>query len=656
MAKRRGLLVCQEEHDVAQLLDRIDSPRDLRALTYDQLQALAQEIRDFLVRTVDGIGGGGHLASNLGVVELSLALHRLFDSPKDKIIWDVSHQVYVHKILTGRKDRMHTIRQFGGLSGFADRKESEHDVFGAGHAGTSISAAVGMAVARDLKGEDFYTIAVIGDGAMTCGMALEAMNHAGHLGLHRLIVILNDNAMSISPNVGALSRNLNKLRVDPLYRNAKREIGELVEHLPLGRQVWEGAKRVKASVRDLLVPASFWEQFGFEYYGPIDGHDIRELEATLKAIKKVEGKPVLLHVLTEKGHGVPEAAADPIKSHSGTYWLKKTDPSAPPPRPTYSQVFAQAVQELIESDPRVVAITAAMLEGTGLAPVHARHPDRVFDVAIAEQHAVTFAAGLATQGIRPIAAIYSTFLQRGYDSVVHDVVVQNLPVVFAMDRAGFVGDDGKTHQGFIDISYMRCLPNMVVSAPKDERELRDLLYTGIQHNGPFAVRYPRGSGPGAPTNLPMQVLPVGKGELLREGRVIALVGFGAPVTECLKAAELLATEGIDAAVVNARFAKPLDEELLLGVAQTTAGIITAEENVRAGGFGDAVLELLADHGLADRYLGALAMPDAIVDHGPQATMRHLYRLDAEGIAAAAREALAGRGASRHAAAPTPSLA
>ncbi|WP_322795440.1 1-deoxy-D-xylulose-5-phosphate synthase [Tepidiforma sp.] len=627
---------------MTKLLDRIESPRDLRGLTYDQLEALAQEIREFLVQTVDGIGGGGHLASNLGVVELTLALHRLFDSPRDKIVWDVSHQVYVHKIVTGRKDRMHTIRQFGGLSGFADRKESEHDVFGAGHAGTSISAAVGMAVARDLKGEDFYSIAVIGDGAMTCGMALEAMNHAGHLGLHRLIVILNDNAMSISPNVGALSRNVNKLRVDPLYRNAKREIGELVEHLPLGKHVWAGAKRVKASLRDLLVPARFWEQFGFEYYGPIDGHDIRELEQTLSAIKRVEGKPVLLHVLTEKGHGVPEAAADPIKSHSGTYWLKKQDPAAPKPRPTYSQVFAQTTQELIESDPRVVAITAAMLEGTGLAPVHAKHPGRVFDVAIAEQHAVTFAAGLATQGMRPIAAIYSTFLQRGYDSVVHDVVVQNLPVVFAMDRAGFVGDDGKTHQGFIDISYLRCLPNMVVSAPKDEAELRDLLYTGVHHDGPFAVRYPRGTGPGAPTDQPMRAIPIGQGEVLREGSDITLVGFGAPVTECLKAAELLAAEGIDAAVVNARFAKPLDRELLLRFARETAGIITAEENVRAGGFGDAVLELLADEGLADRFLGALAMPDAIVDHGPQSTMRQLHRLDAEGIAEAARSALASR--------------
>jgi len=639
---------------LTEILDRIDGPRDLRGLTYDQLAELSGEIRNFLVETVDCIGGGGHLASNLGVVELSIALHRLFDTPQDKIVWDVSHQIYVHKILTGRKARMSTIRQFGGLSGFADRGESEHDMFGAGHAGTSISAAVGMAMAREITGEDYWSIAVIGDGAMTAGMALEAMNHAGHLGTTKLIVVLNDNAMSISPNVGALSRNVNKLRVDPLYRTAKRDLGEFVEHLPLGRQMWQGAKRVKSSMRDLLVPASFWEQFGFEYYGPIDGHNVTELETTLSAIKRVPGKPVLLHILTEKGHGIPEAAADPVKSHSGTYWLKKpAAPDAPKPKPTYSQVFAQATQELIESDPKVVAITAAMLEGTGLAPVHAKHPDRVFDVGIAEQHAVTFAAGLATQGVKPICAIYSTFLQRGFDSVVHDVVVQNLPVVFAMDRAGFVGDDGKTHQGFIDISYLRCLPNMVIAAPKDERELRDLLYTGVNHDGPFALRFPRGAGPGAPTDEPMQRIPIGRAEVLREGKDIALVGFGTSVAECLRAADILEEAGTQASVINARFAKPLDEEVLLNYARTTGGIVTAEENVRAGGFGEAVLSLLTDHGLADKYLANISMPDVIVDHGPQTTFRQIYQLDGAGIAARTTESLAAAPPEQAAAAPDP---
>ncbi|MCC7363783.1 MAG: 1-deoxy-D-xylulose-5-phosphate synthase [Dehalococcoidia bacterium] len=623
------------------LLDRIHSPADLRGLSYDELHQLAGEIRGFLVDTVECIGGGGHLASNLGVVELSIVLHRLFDTPQDKILWDVSHQVYVHKILTGRRERMSTIRQYGGLSGFADRNESDHDAFGAGHAGTAISAAVGMAVARDMKGEDFDVIAVVGDGAMTAGMALEAMNHAGHMNTQRLIVVLNDNAMSISPNVGALSRNVNKLRVDPHYRRAKKDLGNIVEHLPLGHQMWEGAKRVKASMRDMLVPASFWEQFGFEYYGPIDGHDIHELEETLTKIRKVSSKPVLLHILTEKGHGIPEAAADPIKSHSGTFWLKQSDGKVP--APTYSQVFANATQELIESDERVVAVTAAMLEGTGLAPVHAKHPDRVFDTAIAEQHAVTFAAGMATQGIRPIVAIYSTFLQRGFDSVVHDVVVQDVPVVFALDRAGFVGDDGKTHQGFLDISYLRCLPNMVVAAPKDEKELRDLLYTGVNQDSPFAIRFPRGAGPGARTDLPMERIPVGKGEVLREGPDITLVGFGVTVNECEKAARILEEDGIAATVINARFAKPLDEDLLLHAARATAGLVTAEENVRAGGFGEAVMALLAGNGLGDRFLDAITMPDAIVDHGPQSTFRKLWQLDAAGIAERARLALARRG-------------
>jgi len=621
------------------ILDRVNSPADLRALSNAELQELAGEVREFLVETVHCIGDGGHLASNLGVVELSIALHRLFDSPTDKILWDVSHQIYVHKILTGRKERMATIRQYHGLSGFADRTESEHDAFGAGHAGTAISAAVGMAVARDLRGEHNHVVAVVGDGAMTAGMSLEAMNHAGHL-QKDVIVILNDNAMSISPNVGALSRNVNKLRIDPLYRNAKREIGSMVEHLPLGRQMWEGAKRVKASMRDLLVPARFWEQFGFEYYGPIDGHDLYELEATLAAIKKVRTKPVLLHILTEKGHGIPEAAADPIKSHSGTFWMKKAaDPAAPPPLPSYSQVFAQATQELIEQDPRVVAVTAAMLEGTGLAPVQRKHPDRVFDVGIAEQHAVTFAAGMATQGMRPIAAIYSTFLQRGFDSIVHDVVVQNLPVVFAMDRAGYVGDDGKTHQGFIDISYLRCLPNMVVAAPKDETELRDLLYTGVNHGGPFTLRFPRGTGTGAPTNLPMAEIAIGKAEVLREGRDVTLLAFGTPVAECLQAARILQDAGIEATVVNARFARPLDEDLILRLARDTGGIVTAEENVQAGGFGEGVLALLSANGLADRLLSMIAMPDAIIDHGPQGTFRHLHGLDAAGIAERARSVL-----------------
>ena len=511
-----------------------------------------------------------------------------------------------------------------------------------------------MAAARDLRGEDHHVIAVIGDGAMTAGMAFEGLNHAGHLGTN-LIVILNDNSMSISPNVGALSRNVNKLRIEPHYRRVKQEIegriDGLVEQFPIGRNlardVWQGAQRVQSSMRDLIVPASFWEQFGFDYYGPIDGHNLGELEATLAAVKKVRGKPVLLHILTEKGHGIPEAAADPVQSHSGTFWLKEAPaPDAPKAPPTYSKVFAQAVSELIEQDPRVVAITAAMLEGTGLAATQKKHPERVFDVGIAEQHGVTFAAGLATQGMRPIAAIYSTFLQRGFDSIVHDIVVQKLPVIFALDRAGFVGDDGKTHQGFIDTSYMRCLPNMVVSAPKDEAELRDLLFTAVAHNMPFSVRYPRGAGPGAPTDQPMKKIPVGQSELLRDGSDVTLIGFGASVIECVKAGDLLASEGIDARVINARFAKPLDEEAILAAARETGGIITAEENVRAGGFGEAVLTVLADNGVSDSLLLNLTMPDDIVDHGPQKVYRGVYDLDGDGIARRAIEVLKDRGALR----------
>ncbi|HCU99776.1 MAG: 1-deoxy-D-xylulose-5-phosphate synthase [Dehalococcoidia bacterium] len=631
---------------MALLLDKINSPADLRSLSSEELEQLAGEIREELVNTIQGIGGGGHLASNLGVVELTLSLHRQFDSPTDRMLWDVSHQVYVHKMVTGRRDQMATIRQYEGLSGFADRNESPHDLFGAGHAGTSISAATGMAAARDLRGEDHHVIAIIGDGAMTAGMAFEGLNHAGHLGTN-LIVILNDNSMSISPNVGALSRNVNKLRIEPHYRRAKQEIGEIVEQFPIGRnlaeQMWNTAQRVKSSMRDLIVPASFWEQFGFDYYGPIDGHNLNELEETLSQVKKVRGKPVLLHVLTEKGHGIPEAAADPVKSHSGTFWLKEAPaPDAPKAPPTYSQVFAQAVGELIEKDSRVVAITAAMLEGTGLASTQKEHPDRVFDVGIAEQHGVTFAAGLATQGMRPIAAIYSTFLQRGFDSIVHDIVVQKLPVIFALDRAGFVGDDGKTHQGFIDTSYMRCLPNMVVTAPKDEAELRDLLFTAVTQDSPFSVRYPRGAGPGAPTDQPMKNIPIGKSELLRDGMDVTLIGFGASVIECVKASELLLLEGVEARVINARFAKPLDQDMILAAARETGGIITAEENVRAGGFGEAVLALLADHKAPEALLLNLTMPDDIVDHGPQKVYRGVYDLDGEGIARQAMKVLLDR--------------
>jgi len=620
---------------VSRTLDRIASPDDLRTLSVPELKDLAQEIREELVATTAQTGG--HLASNLGVVELTLALHRVFHSPQDKIVWDVSHQIYVQKLLTGRRDRFHTIRTLGGLSGFADRTESPHDQFGAGHAGTAISAALGMATARARTGEDYHVVAVLGDGALTAGMAMEALNHAGHLNAG-MLVILNDNGMSISPNVGALAHSINqavnRVRLDPLYQGANRLGEKILDHLPAGHRLVRLAAGLKSRARATLYqPAWFFEHFGFEYFGPVDGHDLEELLLAMDGIKDYLDRPVLLHVVTQKGHGYAPAEEDPIKLH-GVSPAGATKPAAP----SYSQVFAQTCTKLIEQNPRVVAITAAMLEGTALVATAKAHPDRVYDVGICEQHAVTFAAGLATQGVRPICAIYSTFLQRGYDQVVHDVAVQNLPVLFALDRAGFVGDDGRTHQGAFDIAYLRCLPNMVLAAPKDENEFQHLLYTGTRHPGPFAVRYPRGTGTGTPLDEDLHEIPVGTGELLREGDDVAILAYGAPVTAALDAAERLADSGIQCAVVNARFAKPLDETLILEVCRRARAVITAEEHVLAGGFGAAVLELLNAHGI-ERPVITRTMPDACVEHGPQAHFRHLHGLDADGLTAAARELL-----------------
>ena len=618
-----------QERTVTRILDRIGSPADLHDLSLDEMKELAQEVREELVDTTAETGG--HLASNLGVVELTLALHRVFESPTDKIVWDVSHQVYVQKLLTGRRDRFHTIRTLGGLSGFADRSESPHDQFGAGHAGTAISAALGMAMARERTGARYHAVAVLGDGALTAGMAMEALNHAGHLRAG-MLVILNDNGMSISANVGALAQTINRVRMDPLYQGANRMGEKLLDRMPAGHRLVKLAARLKSRARATLYqPAWFFEHFGFEYFGPVDGHDLEELLLALDGIREFLDRPVLLHVLTQKGHGYPPAEEDPIKLH-GVSPAGSTKAAAP----TYSQVFANTCTKLIEQDARVVAISAAMLEGTGLVSTAKQHPDRVYDVGICEQHAVTFAAGLATQGVRPICGIYSTFLQRGYDQVVHDVAIQNLPVTFALDRAGFVGDDGRTHQGAFDIAYLRCLPNMVLAAPKDENELQHLLYTGTQHDGPFAVRFPRGAGHGVPLDGELRALPVGKAELLREGEDVAILAYGPPVMAALEAAERLADFGIQCAVVNARYAKPLDEELLLDVCRTARAVLTLEEHVLAGGFGAAVLELLAASGLHHLPVLMRTMPDVPVEHGPQAHFRRLYGLDADGITAAVR--------------------
>ncbi|HIE17432.1 MAG TPA: 1-deoxy-D-xylulose-5-phosphate synthase [Dehalococcoidia bacterium] len=606
------------------VLDKIDSPADLKGLGFAELKRLAAEIRQQLIQTVSL--NGGHLASNLGVVELTIALHRVFTSPEDKIVWDVGHQCYAHKLLTGRRDKFGTLRQYGGLSGFTTRAESPHDPFGAGHAGTSVSAALGIALARDLNKSSYHVVAIIGDGSLGAGMAFEAVNHAGHLGT-KLIVVLNDNGMSISPSVGAMSKLLNQVRFDARYEFAKKKVRKTVARLPFGELAWELSKRIKSRFESVLLPNIFWEQLGFSYLGPVDGHNIKELEAALTRARDFESKPVLVHVLTRKGKGYAVAEANATKFHG----VPPNDAKAKD-APSYSQVFGRTVLRLMQQNKRVVAITAAMLDGTGLTSVAAHFPDRVFDVGICEQHAVTLAAGLATQGFIPIVAIYSTFLQRAYDQIIHDVCIQNLPVVFALDRGGIVGDDGKTHQGAFDISYLRAIPNMIIAAPKDEDELQHLLYTAINAGQPVAVRYPRGSGHGVALASDFRLLPLGKGEMLKEGGDVGILAIGSAVYPALTAAEKLGKEGIHCTVANARFAKPLDSELIMGLAASTKRLLTVEENALAGGFGSAVLELLGKIKLEGVKVECLGLPDRFIEHGTQELFRAMFKLDSEGIA------------------------
>ncbi|MBX6754599.1 MAG: 1-deoxy-D-xylulose-5-phosphate synthase [Thermorudis peleae] len=610
-------------------LEQINSPQDLKRLTIPQLEVLAQEIRQTIIETVIG-KTGGHFAPNLGTVELTLALHYVFDSPRDKIVWDVGHQAYPHKLVTGRRDRFHTIRQEGGLSGFLQREESEHDIFGAGHASTSISAALGIAVAGKLKGEHFHTVAVIGDGALTGGMAYEALNNAGSLQVP-LIVVLNDNEMSIAPNVGGLAKYLSRIRANTRYRQAKAEIERLLRRLPQGDLLLNLSYRFLDGLKEAVYHTMIWEELGFTYIGPIDGHNLRELIETFQLVKQIDG-PVFVHTLTIKGKGYQPAEDDPFKHHSATVKV----PGAPPTPPRYQDVFGETLTQLAYHDPRIVAITAAMPDGTGLLPFAKAHPERFFDVGIAEQHAVTFAAGLATQGMRPVAAIYSTFLQRAYDQVIHDVCIQRLPVVFALDRAGLVGEDGRTHHGVFDFAYLRCLPNMVVMAPKDEDELRHMLKTAIDYEaGPIALRYPRGSGVGVPLLGDPHPLPIGRGELLREGRDVTLLAIGSTVLPAERAADILAEEGIEATVINARFVKPLDRTLILDAIRETGLLVTIEEAQAAGGFGSAVLELLANEGtqIPVRVLG---LADRFYDHASQSSLRKQAGIDAESIARQAR--------------------
>ncbi len=605
------------------LLDSIHSPKDLRHLPRQQLQSLADELRAFLLDSVSQTGG--HLSSNLGTVELSVALHYVYNTPEDRIVWDVGHQTYPHKILTGRRNRMGTLRQLGGLSGFPRRDESEYDTFGTAHSSTSISAALGMAIAARQKGEERYSIAVIGDGAMTAGMAFEALNNAGVEEDIRLLVILNDNDMSISPPVGALNRYLAQLMSGQFYA-AARNVGKTV--LKNAPPLLSLAKRLEQQAKGMVVPATLFEKFGFNYIGPIDGHDLESLIPTLENIKHLKG-PQFLHVVTRKGQGYQLAEADPIAYHGPG----KFDPSiglqkpATPPKTTFTQVFGQWLCDMAAADERLVGITPAMREGSGMVEFHHRFPKRYYDVGIAEQHAVTFAGGLACEGLKPVVAIYSTFLQRAYDQMVHDVALQNLPVVFALDRAGLVGADGATHAGNYDIAFTRCIPNMSVACPADEAECRQLLTTAYRQNHPVTVRYPRGAGVGTVPATTLQDLPFGKGELRRKGQRVALLAFGTLLYPALEAAEQL-----DATVVNMRWAKPLDHALLDEVARSHDAIVSIEDGCIMGGAGSAVLEYLQAHGLNCPVL-QLGFPDVFIEHGDPVRLLQMQGLDAAGIVA-----------------------
>jgi 1-deoxy-D-xylulose-5-phosphate synthase len=607
------------------LLSRIDTPADLRRLSRSELNTLATELREHVLQSVSRTGG--HLSSNLGTVELTIALHYVFDTPSDRLVWDVGHQTYPHKILTGRRDRMDTLRQLGGISGFPRRDESEYDTFGTAHSSTSISAALGMAIAAQHKGEKRHAVAIIGDGAMTAGMAFEALNNAGmpHAGkVPNLLVVLNDNDMSISPPVGALNKYLARLMSGKFYAAAREGAKSVLKNAP---PLFELARRFEEHAKGMVVPGTIFEEFGFNYVGPIDGHDLDALIPTLENLRDKPGAQ-FLHVVTKKGYGYKLSEADPIKYHGPTPFDPKVGIQKPatPPKTTFTQVFGQWLCDMAEADDRLVAITPAMREGSGMVEFHKRFPARYFDVGIAEQHAVTFAAGLACEGVKPVVAIYSTFLQRAYDQLIHDVAIQNLPVTFALDRAGLVGADGATHAGAYDIAYLRCIPNMAVLTPADENECRNALTTAFRRDHPVAVRYPRGAGVGTPLQSTLDELPWGKGELRRRGERIAILAFGTLLYPALVAAERL-----DATVANMRFAKPLDVELVAELARTHEALVTVEEGCLPGGAGSAVMQALQTAGMTTPVL-ALGLPDAFIEHGDPAKLLSLNGLDADGIA------------------------
>ena len=607
------------------LLDQIDKPSDLKPLSHEELEQVAQEVRDTIVSVITE--RGGHLASNLGVVELTLALHRVFDSPTDRIVWDTTNQMYTHKLVTGRRNEFKDIRLEGGLSGFGEPSESPHDTLAAGHAGTGLSIALGIAEGTANLKLDSWTIAIVGDGAMTSGSSFEALNNIVHLNPEKFIVILNDNGMSISENIGFLTNWRKRLITHPEYQAMVNRMKALSKRVPTGELIYSLVKRFNTALAGLTVPTMFWAEMGFQYLGPIDGHNFRQLEQTLRQARNRTGLVPLVHVVTHKGHGYEPAEDDPVKFHQ---------PSSPlgggSGAPTYSQVFAETVARIMREDEYVVGISAAMLEGTGLASVRQEFPGRVFDVGIAEQHAVSMAAGIASTGVKPFVSIYSTFLQRSFDQIVHDVCLQNLPVTIIADRAGIVGEDGKTHHGAFDISYIRCLPNIVLAAPKDENELQHLVYTSYKHAGPFAIRIARGEAVGVPMEEELRELPIGRGSVIREGRDVVIFGLGKSLTAAMEAAEMLDEYGISCGVVNPIFVKPLDIDLLLDAARTTGRIVTVEENVLAGGFGSAVLEALAAAGMGDTAVYRIGMPDSFIEHGTAADQRRRLQMDAKGIA------------------------
>ena len=610
-------------------LTHIDSPVDLKKVPREELPKVAEELRDYLVTVVSKVGG--HLASSLGATELTIALHYTFDAPRDKIVWDVGHQAYGHKILTGRRDRFPTLRQYGGISGFPVRDESPYDTFNVAHAGTAISGALGMAVARDLKGEDFYVVAVVGDAGLTCGVELEGINNLGTL-QKKVLVILNDNKMSISPNVGAFAGYLNRIVHGQAYHRLREEVEKMILAVPrLGPRLLKLSKEIVESAKTKLIPGLVFEELGFDYVGPINGHSLNELLDVLAQVKD-SPRPTMLHIVTQKGKGYPHAEQLPMKYHGVTQFDISTGAfhKAPAKAPSYTSVFGKAMCELAEKDARIVAITAAMAEGTGLDEFAKKYPDRFFDVGIAEQHAVTFATGLACEGMRPVAAIYSTFLQRAYDQVIHDTCLMHAPVTFALDRGGIVGADGPTHHGLYDLTYLSALPGMVVMAPKDENELRHMLFTALNVDGPAALRYPRGNGIGVPTDPVFKRLEIGKGEIVREGSDIAILALGTMVYPCLEAAEKLAESGIHATVINARFLKPLDEELICCLAAEKQFLVTAEEGTEAGGFGTCVAAMLHDRKIPTSIL-RIAVPDRIIPHGAPNLLHAKYGLDADGI-------------------------